>query len=95
MSESVTLKIQIANRTYPLKVREDQRMALEKAAQLIQDKIKSNENHQGLKDLQDVLAMSLLQLAAETITARDHHHSNEEEMKVQLQEIANLVRSFE
>lgn len=95
MSETVQLKIQIANRTYPIKVREDQLLMFEKASQLIEEKLKAQEKLQGIKDLQDMMAMCLLQLAAEQIGSKDLITGNEEDVRKQLQKVTELVRSFD
>jgi hypothetical protein len=95
VNETVQLKIQIANRTYPIKVREDQLIMFEKASKLIEEKLRAHEKQQGIKDLQDMMAMCLLQLAAEQISSKDQISGNEEEVKKQLQKVTELVRSFE
>jgi cell division protein ZapA len=60
----VSLKIVIAGRTYPLSVKqEDEKIVLE-AARMINEKVKEFEQNYSVRDKQDLLAMSALNLIA-------------------------------
>ncbi|MDF2436739.1 MAG: cell division protein ZapA [Bacteroidota bacterium] len=60
----VSLKIQIAGRTYPLTVKEEDEQAVQNAARMINDKVKEFEVNYSVRDKQDLLAMSALNLLA-------------------------------
>lgn len=62
MSE-LSIKVNIANRVYPLSVQPDEEEEVRKAAIYINDRIKSIEANFGVKDKLDVLAMLALELA--------------------------------
>ena len=70
MSE-VTLKIVIAGRTYPLSVKKEDEEAVMEAAQEINDKVKEFEKNYSVRDKQDLLAMSALNLIA-TLKQKPH-----------------------
>jgi cell division protein ZapA (FtsZ GTPase activity inhibitor) len=60
----VSLKILIAGRTYPLTVKQEDEQAVQIAAKMINDKVKEFEVNYSVRDKQDLLAMSALNLLA-------------------------------
>lgn len=64
MSESLRIKIQIADRVYPMTISPSQEEGLRKAAKDIEAVIKQFEKNYAVRDKQDVLAMCALQFAA-------------------------------
>jgi cell division protein ZapA len=61
--EKVSLKVIIAGRTYPLNIKKEEEEAILKAAEKINENIKKLQNSYAVKDMQDLLAMTALQLA--------------------------------
>lgn len=64
MSE-VSVKVEIANGIYPLKVKQEDERVVKQAVELINQKIAEFEKNYGVKDKKDVLAMVTLQLITE------------------------------
>ncbi len=60
----VSLKILVAGRTYPLTVKKEDEQAVLNAAKMINEKVKEFETNYSVKDKQDLLAMSALNLLA-------------------------------
>jgi cell division protein ZapA len=60
----VSLRILIAGRTYPLTVKKEDEQAVIDAAKMINDKVKEFEQSYSVRDKQDLLAMSALNLMA-------------------------------
>lgn len=60
----VSLKISIAGRTYPLTVKQEDEQAVLLAAKMINEKVKEFELNYSVRDKQDLLAMSALNLLA-------------------------------
>jgi len=60
----VSLKVVIAGRTYPLTVKQEDEKAVQEAAKMINDKVKEFEQNYSVRDKQDLLAMSALNLIA-------------------------------
>lgn len=60
----VSLKILIAGRTYPLTVKKEDEQAVLDAAKMINEKVKEFEINYSVRDKQDLLAMSALNLLA-------------------------------
>lgn len=78
MSE-VSIKVNIAGRTYPLTVSELEEAGIRKAEQAIDESIQIFQKNYAVKDKQDLLAMAALQMSA----------------KVQVQQAAHAERVVE
>lgn len=65
MEQKLSIKVNIANRIYPLKIDRHEEEGVRKAAKLINEKVKQFENDFAVKDKQDLLAMCALQFATE------------------------------
>ncbi len=61
--EKVSLKIVIAGRTYPLTIKRDEEDAIRNAAERINSNIVKLQGSYAVKDMQDLLAMTTLQIA--------------------------------
>jgi cell division protein ZapA len=61
MSDSVSIKVNIAGKEYPLKVSSAEEHDVRAFELEINDKLKMLKSNYGVKDKQDLLAMSLLQ----------------------------------
>jgi len=59
----LSLKVVVAGRTYPLSVNEDEQDKVLQAAEDINKAIKLLQENYAVKDMQDLLAMTALQLA--------------------------------
>ena len=59
----LSLKVVVAGRTYPLSVEENEAEKVEAAAKDINKAIKLLQDNYAVKDMQDLLAMTALQLA--------------------------------
>lgn len=60
----VSLKVVVAGRTYPLSVNESEKDAIVNAAENINRRVQLLQKSYAVKDMQDLLAMTALQLAA-------------------------------
>ena len=70
MGELLSVKVSIANRTYPLRITKDEEEKVVLAASSVNKRIKEFEDNYAVKDKQDLLAMCSLQFASEAL---DHH----------------------
>jgi cell division protein ZapA len=59
----LSLKVVVAGRTYPITVNEGEETKVTKAAEDINKAIKMLQDNYAVKDMQDLLAMTALQLA--------------------------------
>lgn len=75
MSKSLKIKLNIADRVYPLTIAPEQEEGLRKSAKKIEAMIKQLEQNYAVRDKQDVLAMCALQYA----TQLEQNNTNEKE----------------
>lgn len=60
---NLSIKVIIAGRTYPLNIKEEEKALIEKAAEDINKSVNFLKENFAVKDAQDLLAMTALQLA--------------------------------
>ncbi len=89
--EELSIKINIADRFYPLVVNNQQEESVRKAAKLINDKLKHLQQEFAVKDKQDMLAMTLLELTTELMDIRQQKLGDENSLKIQLQQTVQLL----
>ena len=63
--DKISLKIIIAGRTYPLTIKKEEEAAIKEAADRINSNIKKLQGSYAVKDMQDLLAMTSLQMAVQ------------------------------
>ncbi len=81
----ISLKIVVAGRTYPLTVDESEEQKVLKAADDINKSIKLLQDNYAVKDMQDLLAMTALQLATKS------NATNEEEIYSEIESSLNAL----
>lgn len=65
MEETLKIKVNIAQRVYPLTIRRDEEERVRKAVAAINESVKRFEERYAVSDKQDVLAMCTLQFATQ------------------------------
>ena len=60
---NLSIKVVVAGRSYPLNVKEEEKESIEKAAESINKTVNYLKENYAVKDAQDLLAMTALQLA--------------------------------
>lgn len=86
---SSQIKVVIAGRTYPLTVSTEEEENIRKAAKNIEDSINLFQENYAVKDKQDLLAMTALQLASQLV-GKEAESKLEEESKILAQMDQNL-----
>jgi cell division protein ZapA (FtsZ GTPase activity inhibitor) len=92
--EEISIKVNIADRHYPLKVRADQEENVRKAARLINDKVKSFFDSFSVNDKQDALSMCALELATDLILNQDKNQSENSGISQKILGIENLLKDI-
>ena len=64
----LSIKVNIAGRTYPLTIERSEEEMIRKAAENINESIKDLKENYAVKDMQDLLAMTALQLSTKSNT---------------------------
>ena len=90
----LSIKVVIAGRNYPLTVNEQEAEKVKNAAALINTSIKRLQENYAVKDMQDLLAMTALQLATKE-NGSDRSTTNNTEVVEILQQLKELSNSIE
>jgi cell division protein ZapA len=91
MEEKLKIKISIANRVYPLSIKQTEEEKIRKAAQRIESILKSFESRYAVQDKQDLIAMCALQLASECEVYRNNPVVEESPIAQQLEALNALI----
>lgn len=91
MSETLKIKLSIADRLYPLQIHPSQEEGLRRAAKKIEEMIKRYEENYAVRDKQDVLAMCALQFAAQVEQKEVSKEMDNEEVQNKLKKLHQLV----
>lgn len=90
--KELSIKVNIADRYYPLKVTPEQEEIVRHAAKLINDKLKALQQEFDVKDKQDMLSMTVLELATQLITLQSKNVIEDDGLTAQLQELRTLLK---
>jgi len=88
MNEFIKIKLEIANRLYPLTIKPEQEEGLRKSALRIDQMIKKFEKNYEVRDKQDVLAMCALQFAS---IAEKNSEKNINPLSNELDKVVELI----
>lgn len=92
MLNELSIKVNIADRLYPLKVTPEQEVIVRQAAKLIQEKLKIMQSQFEIKDKQDLLSMTILDIATQLLRLQQMVATDEEAVEKQLLEIQKLLK---
>ena len=90
----LSIKVQIAERFYPLKIKRQDEEKIRKAARLINDKVLQYKQRYTDKDTQDFMAMAALQFVINLIDCEQQQNvvSLEEELNSLSSELDELLK---
>jgi cell division protein ZapA len=89
--EELSIKIKIADREYPMKVKRDDEERVRLASRLINEKLKSYKDQFGLEDKQDLLAMVAFDSLVEKMTTEETHHTIDQTVYEKVTHLNHLV----
>ena len=92
MSNTLKIKLSIADRVYPLSIKPEQEEGLRKATKKIEEMIKSFENSYAVRDKQDVLAMCALQFATQVEQKTIDTNTDLEKVEEKLSSLDSLLK---
>ena len=94
MEDMLSIKVQIAERFYPLKIKRQDEEKIRKASKLINDKVLQYKQRYTDKDTQDFMAMAALQFVINLIDCEQQQNvvSLEEELEVLSSELDDLLK---
>ena len=94
MGGEISIKINIADRVYPLKVNMEEEEVIRRAAKLINDRIKEYQNNYAVRDKQDLLSMCVLHYATATIKAEKTVTDVNTQVADQVHKLDQLLTDF-
>jgi cell division protein ZapA (FtsZ GTPase activity inhibitor) len=94
MEDMLSIKVQIAERFYPLKIKRQDEEKIRKASNLINDKVLQYKQRYTDKDTQDFMAMAALQFVINLIDCEQQQNvvSLEEELGNLSSELDDLLK---
>jgi len=95
MEDNIKIKLNIADRLYPLTIQRSQEFYFREAAKIIDKNIKSLEDNYSVRDKQDLLAMSCIQFAAKSLQNQSKSSNSDTELEeIVLKMIDNIDNSI-
>ncbi len=91
--QEIAVKVTIAERQYPLRVKQFEEEYLRKAAKLINEKMLGYSNSFSFKDRQDLLAMVCLEFATDALTANKTLHTIDSNLLDKIVEIETILKT--
>ena len=89
--EELAIKLRIADREYPMKVRKDEEERVRAAGKSINDKLKSYSEQYGLKDHQDLLAMVAFDSTIQKLTLEEKKVGSDQSVSEKVGYLNNLL----
>jgi len=90
----ISIKINIADRVYPLKVNVEEEEVIRRAAKLINDRIKEYQENYAVRDKQDLLSMCVLHYATSALKADKRVTVEDTEVTEKVYQLDHLLNGF-
>ncbi len=92
MSDYIKIKLNIADRLYPLTIERSQEIFFRDAVKKIESTLKKLEENYSVKDKQDLLAMACIQFAAKLQQSQSNNSKIDDEID---EMITNMIDSID
>ncbi|HEY0056858.1 MAG TPA: cell division protein ZapA [Pedobacter sp.] len=90
----ISIKINIADRVYPLRVNMEEEEVIRRAAKIINDRIKEYQDNYAVRDKQDLLSMCVLHYATATLKADKKRVDEDTEVADKVYQLDQLLTKF-
>ena len=90
----ISIKINIADRVYPLRVSMEEEEVIRHAAKLINEKMKELQENYAVRDKQDLLSMCVLQYATGMIKAERSAQNQDLGLEQSIHELDTILTDF-
>ena len=90
----ISIKINIADRIYPLRVSMEEEEVIRRAAKLINDRIKEFQESYAVRDKQDLLAMSVLHYATLSLKTEQQVTQEDAGIAAKIEQLDGLLDTF-
>ena len=88
---SLSIKINIANRTYPMTINRNAEENVRKSVKKIEERLKFYEKNYAIKDRQDLLAMCLIEVATKLESLNDSADKDNKDVELTLANIESAL----
>ena len=88
---SLKIKINIANRIYPMTINRDAEENIRKSVKKIEERLKFYEKNYAIKDRQDLLAMCLIEIAAKLESVNESATKDNDDVEIKLSSIESAL----
>ena len=93
MVEKLSIKLNIANRIYPMKIERSSEQSIREAVKKIDHRLKFYEENYAIKDKQDLLAMCLIEYASKFESVNSKNVIEDNGLTEKLQKIESILDS--
>jgi len=90
LDEKIKIKVTVSGRTYPLKVTPGEEEHVRKAVAFIEERTRLIENKYAIKDIQDIQALILIELASELYYLKNNIQNNEQLLNDKIEQLLQL-----
>lgn len=90
----ISIKINIADRIYPLRITTEEEEIIRRAAKLINDRMKEFQENYAVRDKQDLLSMCVLHYATATLKAEDASKNEDKDVAKKVNQLDELLADF-
>ena len=90
----ISIKINIADRVYPLRVNMEEEEMIRRAAKIINDRIKEFQDNYAVRDKQDLLSMCVLHYATATLKAEKKRVDEDTEVADKVYQLDQMLDNF-
>lgn len=91
MDSTLKIKVNIANRAYPLTIKPEEEEDIRAAVKHIDEAVKRFEERYAVQDKQDVLAMCALQIATQSVRQRSKGQQELEQYDTFINELSSYL----
>ena len=91
--DKLSIKINIANRIYPMKIERNSEEYIRNAVKKIEQRLKFYEKNYAIKDKQDLLAMCLIEYASNFESEIEKKNTEDDGIGEKLRDIESLLQS--
>ena len=89
--DELSIKIKIADREYPMKVKRSDEERMRVAGKLVNEKLKNYRDKFGIDDKQDLLAMVAFDCLIEKMSDQENQHSIDQTVAEKIQQLNQLI----
>ena len=90
----ISIKINIADRVYPLKVNMEEEEIIRRAAKLINDRIREYQENYAVRDKQDLLSMAVLHYATSSLKAEKKVMTDDSDVTDKVYQLDGMLSDF-